>query len=103
MPTNVRLIDVFGAGATQDSSSLTFFCSTGLTAEGILAELLARLLRSQRFSLELEQGGVLQQENGQAIEGDLLSPQIEAEHYQTVLKPTSRISKLFLGLNSEDL
>lgn len=101
MTTNVRLSDVFGSGATQTGSSLKFLHSSGLTAEGILAELLARLLRSQRFPLELEQGGILQQESGRAIEGDVLSPIIEIEHYRTELKPTSRISKLFVGINED--
>lgn len=99
MTTNIRLIDIFGAGATQDSSSLAFFYSSGLSAEGILAELLARLLRSQRFPLELEQGGGLRQESGQTIEGDVISPKIEAAHYATELNPGSRISKLFIGIN----
>lgn len=99
MTTNVRLIDIFGASAVQNISSLQFQCSANLTTEGVLVELLARLLRSQRFPLELETGGLLQQENGRNIEGDLLSPKVEIEHYKTELKPDIRISKLFVGIN----
>lgn len=101
MTTNARLTDVFGGEAVQDISSLQFSYSPNLTAEGILVELLARLLALQSFPLELEQGGVLQLENGRPIHGSIATLKIEVEHYETVLRPSSRTIKIFLATNED--
>lgn len=99
MTTNATLGQLFGAGAIQDAQSITFFVSPGLTAEGILVELIARLLSYQAIELETESGELLQAENGAALEGAITFTLIEAELYSTRFAQGYRLDKIFLGFN----
>lgn len=101
MTTKATLAQLFGTGSSQDTGSITFAISPGLTAEGILVELLARLLSYQGFGLYTESGASLQAETGQTLSGAIAFTLIEAELYSTRFAQGYRIDKIFLGFNED--
>lgn len=103
MTTRASLAQLFGASATQDAATLTFEHRPGLTAEGVLAQLLARLLAYQNFPIETEQGQALTTENGGQLRGAIAFLLIEPELYSISVLNGVRVSTIFLGFNSENI
>lgn len=103
MTINATLTDLFGQGATQTATALTFPVSVGLTAEGALVELIARLLSYRAITLDTEDGQPLQTEAGDRLTFSIDFTFIETEIYSVEFKGNYLVHKIFLGFNSENI
>ena len=102
MTIRANLLQIFGKSAFQDGAQLVFSHRLGLTAEGILVELLARVLSYNSFALQAEDGSILTTETGKPIIGKIQFELIECELYAREIEIGYRINRIFLGVNQRE-
>ena len=103
MTIRATLGQVFGPGAAQNETVLVFQKAEGLTVEGIVAELVARLFSFSDFVFEAEDGAALTTEGGAVLRGAIRFELIELDRLPTQFRAGDRIDRFFIGFNDENI
>lgn len=100
MTTKATLPQLFGPNANQDAQTLTIQTEESLTAEGAIAEIIARLNTLSDFALTTESGAALTTESGAMLRGAISFTLIEFERMPTQFRSGDRVDRFFLGFNT---
>jgi len=97
--TAIALSALFGDGCSQTASTLTFNSTAGLSPEGILVELLVRLVNLQSFDFELESGGLLETETGKHLSGSIAFQKLTCFEHRRSFIDGYEVVQLVFGMN----
>lgn len=99
MTIKATLDQIFGSGASQTADRLLIPIPTGVSAERILALMVARLSSYEQMILIDESIDFLLDESGKLITTSLKFSQLEFERLPTQFATGTRADRFFIGLD----